>query len=139
MSVKYMYQNTEYATESEAQSAVVNTKLRLENNPTDWCVVKEIQSGSNGSWIVIPNELTDAQINDLDASKSYLIYSIHGSEHCMPLTSVGVEAKVAQYRTEYARWASVDKIIKFEVTDDDDLKISNVQEIVPSEDMSGYL
>lgn len=139
MSTKYLYKNTEYTTESAAQSAVVNAKLRLENNPTDWCVVKEIQSGPSGSWIVIPTELTDAQINDLDASKSYLIYSIHGSEHCMPLTSTEVEAKVAQYRTEYARWASIDKIIKFEVTDDDNLKITNAEEIAPNEDMSGYL
>lgn len=133
----YMYNYIRYNTESEAQAAVTSVKSRLDNNPTDYAVVKELQENEDGTFLVNSTHLTDDQINNLDASKKYLAYSIQGCDHAMPLSSDDVISKLADYRREYVNWGSLDQIIKFDLSDDN--TASNKEIITPNEDMSGYV
>lgn len=136
----YRYNNTDYNTESEAQAAVVVCKSRLENNPNDWCRVKEIEQNQNGTWLILSAKLTDSEINSLDETKHYLIYSIYSSENEMPLTSSQLQEKILEYRQIYAAHLQLNFIHKLDGVYDDNFGfIGSVERITPNIDMSGYV
>jgi hypothetical protein len=137
MTVTYVYGFNEYPTEEDAQAQVAITKVRLENNPTDWCVVKEIQENDNGTFVITPDKLSDDEINNPDISKRYLAYSIPSSGNFMNLSSVELREKVIEYRAEYARHQLFDVIIKQERDADGD--IISTENITLNVDMSGYV
>lgn len=134
MAIKYSYAYNLYNTESEAQDAVVALKSRLDNNPTDWMVVKEIVGSQEAGWQMNPNTLTDEQITNLDDAKVYMATSPITGENYMPLTASEVRAKVTDFRASYANWIRASHISKF-----DDAAIADAEIITPNENMSGYV
>jgi len=137
MPTVYMYNYIRYDSEAEAQAAVAQKKNRLDNNPTDYAVVKELQENEDGTFLVNPTPLTDSEINNLDVAKKYLTCSVQGRDNAMPLSSSEVADKLIDYKREYATWASLGKIIKFDVSDDG--TPSNKEFITPNVDMSGVV
>ena len=135
MATRYFYCGAIYLTEAEAQSAAVLQKARLQNNPTDWIVVKEISGSQESGWQINPNPLTDDQINNIDVSKNYLIASVVEGENIMPATSSEVTAKVLSYRPIYADHIRANIILS-------DLGVTDLSdgEIIPTDvDMSDYM
>tara|TARA_R110000823_G_C15877315_1_gene494698 strand:+ start:903 stop:1280 length:378 start_codon:yes stop_codon:yes gene_type:complete len=104
------YNNLPYATESEVNQAVVEMKGRLDNNPTDWAVVKQLTGDAESGWGVPQEGITDAEINALDETQHYSISSVIGGGSEVGLTATETTAKVAEYRTEYAQFFRVDVI-----------------------------
>ena len=104
------YNNLPYATESEVNQAVVEMKSRLDNNPTDWAVVKQLTGDAESGWGVPQEGITDAEINALDETQHYSISSVIGGGSEVGLTATETTAKVAEYRTEYAQFFRVDVI-----------------------------
>lgn len=142
MAIKYWYANAYYDTESDAQGAVVSLKVRLDNNPTDWMVVKEIVGSQEAGWQMNPTTLTDEQINNLDNAKFYMAYSPVTGENLMPLTASEVAVKTTEFRAAYANWIEADKIIEYDDTATND--VENYQQplatiITPNQDMTDYL
>tara|TARA_R110000803_G_scaffold169970_1_gene233034 strand:- start:33 stop:455 length:423 start_codon:yes stop_codon:yes gene_type:complete len=107
------YNAINYETEVEANQAVSDVKQRLANNPTDWVTVKEVQASPTG-WLIPPDSLSDAEINALDAAKTYTLYSTFEGGNYVPLTSSETAAKVATYRAAYVRLHSLESITKFD-------------------------
>jgi hypothetical protein len=112
MSTKWFYKNKTYETEAEVNQAVLDFKDRLDNSPTDWCIVKELTGSVEDGWVIPTTGLTDAQINTLDESKNYSIASIisGGNETGLPASQAA--EKVAEYRTEYAQYMTANMINK---------------------------
>lgn len=112
MADKWFYNQRTFTSEQEANAAVVNLKSRLDNNPTDWVVVKEVTSNGQGGWIVKPTSLTDDQINNLDDAKHYNVTSIHDGYTVIGVSGSEATSKVLEYRTLYAQWILANTIIK---------------------------
>ena len=134
----YNYAAREYTSVENVEAAVTAMKTRLDNNPTDWCVVKPminprtiaIYSGD----VIGYNSgepLTDAQINALDNSSSiYNVYSLCDGSNFTEVAESDVASKVRAMRISYARWLLVDNYYDNE---------TQKRITVTNEDMSGYV
>lgn len=135
MPVVYLYNNKVFNTEDEAQAEVDALVVRLENNPTDWMIAREITGSLETGWVLTNTKLTDEEILNPDNTKTYMCCSIQGGENAMPVTVTELNAKRIEYRTYYCRWLHVDQISKHDDTTDP----STVTIITPTTDMSGYV
>ena len=138
-----MYAATAYETVEEVEAAVTSMKARLDNNPTDWCVVKPM---INPRTIAIytgdvigydsGEPLTDAQINALNPDEwlggngIYNVYSINSGDNFTEVSEAVAVQKVKTLRTYYARWLVVNRYFINETG-----AVMNVT----NEDMSGYV
>ena len=140
---RYIYAEVAYETVDEVEAAVTAMKARLDNNPTDWCVVKPSVSSKtlsiDGNDVVAyqyGNPLNDTQINALDSSDTvYNVFSINDADNYTAVSEGDVAAKVTAMRRSYARWLALDKYFDSQVEDGAALITYNVT----NEDMSGYV
>ena len=140
---RYIYAQVAYETVDEVQEAVTAMKARLDNNPTDWCVVKPSISSKtlriDGNEVVAyayGNPLTDAEINELDRSETvYNVFSINDADNYTEVSEDNVAEKIRTMRASYGRWLSVDKYFDSQVEDGEALITHNVT----NEDMSVYV
>lgn len=124
MANTWVYTGIEYTTEDALNAAVVAQKVRLDNNPTDWVIVKELTGNADG-WVVPSETLSDSEINNLDETKHYSVAAVVEGGNDLGLTSSEANAKIAEYRTSYCQFIGVNVIGIF-------YPPSNV-------DMSGYV
>lgn len=140
---KYFYANIEYDTVEEVEAAVTAMKARLDNNPTDWCVVKPMinpRTIAIYSGDVIGYDsgkpLTDTQINALNPDEwlggngVYNVYSVVDGDNFTEVSEALAVQKVRTMRLSYARWLVVNRYFNGETG-----AVMNVQ----NEDMSGYV
>ena len=140
---RYIYAEVTYETVDEVQKAVTAMKARLDNNPTEWCVVKPSISSKtlriDGNEVVAyayGKPLTDAQINELDSSETvYNVFSINDADNYTEVSENNVAEKIRLMRASYGRWLSVDKYFDSQVEDGELLITHNVT----NEDMSVYV
>ncbi len=114
MAIKWHYANVAYETEALAEAAVLVMKERLENNPTDWVVVKELSGNANDGWVVPGTTLTDSEINNLDDTKHYNVSSVLAGDTDIGLTASEATAKIAEHRTVYSDNYRVNTLVKVE-------------------------
>ena len=127
MSNSWTYGNNNYSSEALVDAAVLNMKSRLENNPTDWVIVKALEGNATDGWIVPSVELTDSEIANLDATKHYSVSSVIAADNDIGLTAADATAKIAEHRAVYADFAQVNSVFK-------------LQHYAPTNvDMSGYV
>lgn len=152
MSIKYLYRNTPYDTEAEAQTKLSEMKTRLDNNPTDWCSVKYIEALGDDAFTILPGNLTDAQILNPDSTKTYTFCSTWTGENFFPLTSTELSEKVLEYRSVYV---DIEQLAVIKSFNGEALGLVNPPEdgvtlpeipinlqftnVTPNEDMSGYV
>lgn len=110
MSTTWFYNDNEYTSEADVNQAVLDFKNRLDNNPTDWAVVKQLTGDAESGWGVPQEGLTDAEINSLDETQHYSISSVVGGGSEVGLTAAEITAKVAEYRTEYAQYCRANTV-----------------------------
>lgn len=140
---RYIYAEVTYETVDEVQEAVTAMKARLDNNPTDWCVVKPSVSSKtlriDGNEVVAyayGDPLTDAEINALDSSETvYNVFSINDADNYTEVSEDNVAEKIRLMRASYGRWLAVDKYFDSQVEDGELLITHNVT----NEDMSVYV
>lgn len=139
MNIKYLYADIEHDTVEEAQASVLVEKNLLDTAPINWSEVKVVTGNDTDSWLIPPVKLNDAEINNIDDTKTYMVASIIGGENLLGLSSSEVTEKVSSYRTEYAIYNCVETIYRsnFDATGQDtDVE----QEEIPTDiDMSGYV
>ena len=111
MSTTWFYKDNEYTSEADVNQAVLDFKNRLDNNPTDWAVVKQLTGDAESGWGVPQEGLTDAEINALDETQHYSISSVVGGGSEVGLTAAEITAKVAEYRTEYAQFCQANTVV----------------------------
>jgi len=134
--IPFVYCDREYQTQQELNNAVSSQKSRLDNNPTDWCAVKEVTQNSDGSWQMPAEQLSDASILNLDASKTYSFATDVTGEFAVGLSAEEVSSKVNEVRTTYARLLKVNSV--FVDVNWDQLGTEVVEEPTV-QDMSGYV
>jgi len=140
---RYIYAQVAYDTVDEVEAAVTAMKARLDNNPTDWCIVKPAISSTtlqvDGDDIIAyqyGNPLNDTQINALDSSDTvYNVFSINEGDNYTAVSEADVAGKVTALRRGYARWLALNKYFDSQVEDGAALITYNVT----NEDMSGYV
>ena len=139
----YSYASKYYETVEEVEAAVTAMKTRLDNNPTDWCVVKPMinpRTIAIYSGDVIGYDsgkpLTDEQINALNPDEwlggngVYNVYSINDGYNFTEASEALTAQKVRAMRIAYARWLIVNRYFVNETG-----AVMNVT----NEDMSGYV
>lgn len=131
MSVIYIYAHNIYSTEAEAQSAATSLAARMQSNPTDWMEAKEITGSSDAGWQMNPTKLTDAEILNPDASKTYMAYSKEAGANVMPLTSAELVTKRNEFRALLGQALDAGTIYKVDG--------ATVTEIATTTDMSNYI
>ena len=129
MAVTWYYADGEYTSEADVNAAVVSFQSRLDNNPTDWVLVKEVTHNPDGTWLVNSTLLTDDQINNLDPNRHYNINAVHSGTTFTAVTGVEAVSHVQSIRTEYATWKGANSITKVAI---DEYSPTNV-------DMSSYV
>lgn len=112
MNTTWFYKENEYTNETDVNQAVLDFKSRLDNNPTDWAVVQRLTGDAENGWVIPQEELTDAEINNLDEAHYYSVSSVIGGGSEVGLTAAEVTAKVVEYRSEFAEFYRADVIIK---------------------------
>ena len=140
---RYIYGGTAYETVPDVEAAVTAMKLRLDNNPTDWCVVKPMINPRTikiytGDVIAYDSgePLTDAQINSLGSSENvYNVFSIYEGDNFTEVSEAAVAEKVRAMRKGYATWLNLTKYFDSNVEEGENLITHNVT----NEDMSGYV
>lgn len=121
----YSYNQQQYETLEQVNSAVSALKVRLDNNPTDWCVVKVLSGNAEDGWVIPSETLNDAEIGNLSESNHYSVSSIHDGTSYIGINGNEATQKVREMRTQYATGLRANTIIK---------------EYSPTEtDMSGYV
>tara|TARA_R110000868_G_scaffold87792_1_gene245166 strand:- start:98 stop:487 length:390 start_codon:yes stop_codon:yes gene_type:complete len=111
MATVWHYFGVNYSTEEEANQGVVDRQDRLENNPTDWVVVKKLSKDAKGRWIIPTDTLTDQEINNLDASFFYSVASIIEGDFDLGLNSEETTLKIAEHRNVYTDFFLVNELI----------------------------
>ena len=114
MSYTWTYLGISYESEALVEDAISDTKLRLENNPTDWVIVKALEGNATDGWIVPSVELTDSEIANLDATKHYSVSSVIAADNDIGLTAADATAKIAEHRAVYADFAQVNSVFKLQ-------------------------
>mgnify|MGYP003625593038 CR=1 FL=1 len=115
MTIKYFYGLVLHATRVEAEAAKAAREIRLQSNPSDWMVVKQITGSDDAGWTMHPTLLTDAQILNIDVNGNYCTSSpVHG-ENAMPLTATQLTEKVSEYRQAYKDQNFYNDIVEVEV------------------------
>lgn len=139
MDIKYVYAGIVHDTVEAAQASVLVVKNLLDTEPTNWVVVKAITGNSTDGWLIPPVKLNDAEINNIDDTKTYMVASIISGENLLGLSSSEATEKVSSYRTEYAIHNSVETIYRsnFDATGQD--TDPEYKEIPTDIDMSGYV
>ena len=140
---RYIYADNAYDTVNAVEAAVTSIKTRLDNNPTDWCVVKPMInpktiSTSSGDIVgyEIGKPLTDTQINALNSSDNlYNVFSVYDGDNFTEVLETNVSQKVKEMRTKYAKWLDLEKYYDSQVEEGADLITHNVT----NEDMSSYV
>ena len=135
MAIVYHYKDGEYETEALAQAAVASEAARMENNPTDWMVVKEVTGSDASGWTITSATLTDSQIKNPDSTKTYLCYSEISGEHHMAISSTELTTQYTSMRTVYADYWNLNEITKI----DDGTDPQTITTITPTTDMSSYV
>ncbi len=156
MTTKYLYRNWVVDTEAEAQAKLSETKTRLDNNPTDWCMVKCVEPVADDTFSVIAGELTDEQILNPDSTKTYIFYAKWTGENFFPLTSTELTEKVFECRRDFAIAENLTVIKSYQEREWTDADLEAVKppedgtvseahvemeftDVLPNEDMSVYL
>tara|TARA_Y100001938_G_C7931668_1_gene349646 strand:- start:15 stop:443 length:429 start_codon:yes stop_codon:yes gene_type:complete len=140
---RYIYAETAYDTVDEVEAAVTAMKARLDNNPTDWCVVKPSVSSKtlriDGNDVVAyayGDPLNDTQINALSSSDTvYNVFSINDAYNYTAVSEADVAAKVTALRKSYAKWLALNKYFDSQVEEG----AASITYNVTNEDMSGYV
>lgn len=135
MTVVYFYNGAEYATESEAQSAASELRTRLQNNPTDWMEVKELEGSNESGWTITDDQLTDTEILSPDSTKTYSCYSQYDGENYIGLTHTEMASKVEYIRRKYGDYCNAAKIVRIDTTTSPE----TITEIQTTVDMSNYV
>ena len=135
MAIVYHYKDGEYETEALAQAAVASEAARMENNPTDWMVVKEVTGSDASGWTITSATLTDSEIKNPDSTKTYLCYSEISGEHHMAISSTELTTQYTSMRTVYADYWNLNEITKI----DDGTDPQTITTITPTTDMSSYV
>lgn len=135
MAIVYHYKDGEYETEALAQAAVASEAARMENNPTDWMVVKEVTGSDASGWTITSATLTDSDIKNPDSTKTYLCYSEISGEHHMAISSTELTTQYTSMRTVYADYWNLNEITKI----DDGTDPQTITTITPTTDMSSYV
>jgi len=124
MATKWYYNSVAYNTEAEANVAVTNIKARLDNNPTDWVIVKQVTYNSEeGGWVVPSETLTDEEINNLSEDNNYNVNSIYSGTTYTGITGANAILKITELRTEYARRINANTIMKHYAPTNEDMSI----------------
>ena len=135
---RYEYGLVGYETLEEVEAAVTQMKDKLDNQPTQWCVVKPMinpRTIAIYSGDVIGYDsgeaLTDAQIKALSTSDTlYNIYSVFEGDNLTELSEEEVVEKVNTLKINFARMHEVNTYFDYEL---------KVAVNVTNEDMSGYV
>lgn len=135
MAIVYYYKDGEYSSESLAQAAATSEANRMENNPTDWMVVKEVTGSDVSGWTVTSATLTDSEIKNPDSAKTYLSYSEITGNHHIGISSAELTTQYTAMRTAYANYWNLNEITKV----DDSTNPHTVTTITPTTDMSNYM
>jgi len=135
MTIRYTYNGQDYLTEQEAQEAVVAVKTRLDNNPSDWCIVKAVSQIDDETWDVPTEPLTDSEINNPNSDYIYSAYSPITGENYTTLNATELTNVIRDFRTAYCRHRWLDKIFKNNIDEMEEAAIV----IATNEDMSGYV
>ena len=85
MDIKYVYAGIVHDTVEEAQASVLVERNLLDTEPTNWIEVKAITGNSTDGWLIPPVKLNDAEINNIDDTKTYMVASIIGGENLLGL------------------------------------------------------
>lgn len=137
MSTKWYYCAETFFTQEDANQKVLDVKQRLDNNPTDWAIVKQLDGSNESGWVIPKTVLTDAEVNSLNANYFYSISSVVGSGTFIGLSSSETQAKVLEYRKEYCDYYQVNTIKEFTEVDG---VITEITEYAPTNvDMSSYI
>tara|TARA_B100000378_G_scaffold72490_2_gene55885 strand:- start:2188 stop:2616 length:429 start_codon:yes stop_codon:yes gene_type:complete len=142
MSIKYYYVGKEYNSEDEAQNAATALSVRMQNNPTDWIIVKEITGSNETGWLINPTLLNDEQILNPDSNKTYNCFSKYSGENVIPVSATELKIKSNEYRKIYGQFFKVNTIIKQEgdlESESNEIDVSEPVFITPNTDMSEYV
>lgn len=150
---EYIYASQIYQSVGDVEAAVTALKNQLENNPTEWCVVKpqiniRQMTLANGDEITVwdgGDALSDAEIMALTPSDEglYNIYSTLVGDNLSDLSAGDLLTKAALFRNLYARMLIADQY--FEVTEDagnlnsEDTENPDTGIDVTNEDMSVFM
>tara|TARA_R110002050_G_scaffold63602_2_gene138943 strand:- start:560 stop:973 length:414 start_codon:yes stop_codon:yes gene_type:complete len=137
MSTKWYYCKETFSTQEDVNQKVLDVKQRLDNNPTDWAIVKQLDGSDESGWVVPRAVLTDAEINNLNANNYYSCSSVVGSDTQIGISSAKTQAKVVEYRKEFCDYYQVNTVAQFTEVDG---VITETTEYAPTNaDMSGYV
>ena len=142
MSIKYYYVGKEYNSEDEAQNAATALSVRMQNNPTDWIIVKEITGSNQTGWLINPTLLSDEQILNPDSNKTYNCFSKYSGENVIPVSATELKIKSNEYRKIYGQFFKVNTILKQEgdlESESNEIDVSEPIFITPNTDMSEYV
>tara|TARA_R110000764_G_C10899350_1_gene371261 strand:- start:62 stop:553 length:492 start_codon:yes stop_codon:yes gene_type:complete len=150
----YYYGSNQYASQAEVDSAVLDMKNKLDNSPTNWCVVKRLTLVNGGQQYQVPNEvLSDLEIMSLDPTGIYKVSSVIFGKNYDDLTADEASAAVALERTRWANAYAVHLIdtgtlVRFENQNPEDRQfglvhdffIRSIEPVAPTNaDMSVYV
>jgi hypothetical protein len=108
MNIKYNYASLLYETREAAEAGKQNQDSRLENNPTDYIVIKEVTGSNESGWLVSPSTLTDSEIQNLDMGKTYSVYSPVTGENLLGMSAAEVQEKITEYKNTYRSYKNFD-------------------------------
>lgn len=114
MASVWYYGGQSFNSEDSANSAVVDLKNILDNNPTNWVKVKPVTGDSINGWVIPGDDslLTDDEINNISGDGLYSVTSKVIADNFVGLTAAEASTKVNDLRAPFAAWKNCDTITK---------------------------
>lgn len=117
----YIYKNIQYNTIEEVNDAVIATKNVLDNQPNEYCQIKQLTGNAEDGWKIPDTLMTNDEILAITDDGYYSTYSQLSGESHIGLTAIETLEKLEEYKILYGNYYQVNTIITMSAPTNEDM------------------
>ena len=106
----YIYKNTHYNTIDEVNAAVAATKDLLDNQPNEYCEIKQLTGNAEEGWVIPDTAMTNAEVLAINDNGYYSAYSQFSGQTHIGLTASETLEKLEEFKIMYGNNYQVNTI-----------------------------
>jgi len=119
----YIYKNTHYNTIDEVNAAVTATKDILDNQPIEYCEIKQLTGSVEDGWIIPDTPMTNAEVLAITNDGHYSAYSQFSGQTYIGLTAAETLEKLEEFKIMYGNNYQVNTISTISAPENEDMSV----------------
>lgn len=119
----YIYKNEHYNTIDEVNAAVTATKDVLDNQPIEYCEIKQLTGNAEDGWIIPDTLMTNDEILAITNDGYYSVYSQFSGQNYIGLTAAETLEKLEEFKIMYGNTCQVNTILTITAPTNEDMSV----------------